>query len=121
MSRLQRTAGSGGLVYSTEAGRMCPGCRKPVTDCVCTKSVAPAGDGVARVACDTQGRRGKAVTVVRGLPLAQDALAQMARELKAACGVGGTLKAGVIELQGDHVDRVLAELTTRGLRAKRGK
>ena len=121
MSRLQRTSGSGGLVYSTDAGRMCPNCRQPVVDCVCSKSVAPAGDGVARVACDTQGRRGKAVTVVRGLPLAEDAQAQLARELKAACGVGGTLKAGIIELQGEHVERVLAELAARGLRAKRGK
>lgn len=121
MSRLQRTTGSGGLVYSTEAGRMCPNCRKPVDDCVCSKSVAPAGDGIVRVACDTKGRRGKAVTVVRGVPLPEDALAQLARELKTACGVGGTLKAGVIELQGDHVERVLAELGARGLRAKRGK
>ena len=121
MSRLQRAAGSGGLVYSTDAGRMCPKCRQPVADCVCARTAAPVGDGVARVACDTQGRRGKAVTVVRGLHLADDALAQLARELKAACGVGGTLKDGVIELQGDHVERVLAELGARGLRGKRGK
>ena len=121
MSRLQRTAGLGGLVYSTDTGRMCPNCRKPVAECVCMKAAAPSGDGVARVACDTQGRRGKAVTVVRGVALAEEALAQLARELKAACGVGGTLKAGVIELQGDHVERVLAELSARGLRAKRGK
>ena len=121
MSRLQRTAGSGGLVYSTETGRMCPKCRQPVADCACTRAVAPAGDGVARVAHDTQGRRGKAVTVVRGLGLADDAMATLARELKAACGVGGTLKAGAIELQGEHVERVLAELAARGVRAKRGK
>ncbi|MBU6465212.1 MAG: translation initiation factor Sui1 [Burkholderiales bacterium] len=120
MSRLQRTAGLGGLVYSTEQGRMCPTCRQPVADCLCARSAAPVGDGVARVARDTQGRRGKAVTVVRSVPLAADALAQLARELKAACGVGGTLKAGVIELQGDYVERVLAELSARGLRAKRG-
>ncbi len=123
MSRLQRTSGIGGLVYSTEAGRMCPACRQAVTDCICSRSAAPApaGDGVARVACDTQGRRGKAVTVVRGVALAEDALTQLARELKAACGVGGTLKGGVIELQGEHVERVLVELGARGLRAKRGK
>lgn len=121
MSRLQRTSGLGGLVYSTEAGRMCPACRQAVADCICNRSAAPAGDGVARVACDTQGRRGKAVTVVRGVALAEGALTQLARELKAACGVGGTLKGGVIELQGEHVERVLAELGARGLRVRRGK
>jgi translation initiation factor 1 len=120
MSRLSRTAGSGGLVYSTEQGRMCPECRQPIGQCRCARPTQPAGDGVARVACDSKGRRGKAVTTVRGLALAEDALAQLARELKAACGVGGTLKAGVIELQGDHVERVLAELAARGLRARRG-
>ena len=121
MSRLQRTAGSGGLVYCTEKGCMCPSCRQAVADCVCARAAAPLGDGVARVSHDTKGRRGKAVTVVRGLTLADSALAQLARELKAACGVGGTLKDGTIELQGDHVERVLAELGTRGLRAKRAK
>lgn len=121
MSRLQRTAGAGGLVYSTEQGRMCPSCRRPVADCVCAKAGKPAGDGVARVACETNGRRGKAVTLVRGLILEGDALDRLARELKAACGVGGTLKEGVIELQGDHVERVLTELGARGLRARRGK
>lgn len=120
MSRLQRTAGAGGLVYSTEQGRICPHCRQPVAGCSCVRRAAPAGNGLARVACDTQGRRGKAVTVVRGLVLEEDALAHLARALKAACGVGGTLKAGVIELQGEHVERVLAELAARGLRARRG-
>jgi len=120
MSRLSRTAGSGGLVYSTERGRMCPECRQPIAQCRCKQRPRPAGDGVARVACDSKGRRGKAVTTVRGVALEDEALAQLARELKAACGVGGTLKDGVIELQGDHVERALAELAARGLRARRG-
>ena len=111
----------GGLVYSTEQGRMCPTCRQSVTSCAChLQKVAPAGDGIARVRLETQGRKGKAVTVIRGATLESDALTALAKELKATCGVGGTCKDGVIELQGDHVARVLAALQTRGVRSKRG-
>ena len=95
-----------------------PGTPTPGTS-PCRARAAPAGDGTARVSCDTKGRRGKAVTVVRGLALEQAEMADLARALKTACGVGGTLKDGVIELQGEHVERVLAELAARGLRAKR--
>lgn len=113
--------GSGGLVYSTELGRTCPTCRRSVADCACPlKTPAPAGDGIARVKLETQGRKGKAVTVMRGAALDDAALSTLARELKASCGVGGTCKDGVIELQGDHVERVLAALQARGLRSKRG-
>lgn len=109
------------LVYSTEQGRMCPACRQSVATCVCRSlKPAPTGDGIARVKLETAGRKGKAVTVVRGVPLAADALAVLAKELKAHCGVGGTAKDGVIELQGDHVERVLAALQERKLRGKRG-
>ena len=120
MSRKSSLSDLGGLVYSTDSGRMCPACRQAIAACVCAQTrVAPAGDGTARVSCDTKGRRGKAVTVVRGLALEQAEMADLARALKTACGVGGTLKDGVIELQGEHVERVLAELAARGLRAKR--
>ncbi len=100
---------------------MCPKCRQSVTDCVChLQKTVPAGDGVARVRLETQGRKGKAVTAIRGAALEDDALASLAKELKATCGVGGTCKDGVIELQGDHVERVLLALQARGLRSKRG-
>lgn len=120
MSSKHRSSATGGLVYSTEHGRMCPACRASLAACTCTAAQAvPAGDGVARVGRETAGRRGKAVTVVRGVPLAPAQLADLGKALKAACGVGGTHKDGVIELQGDHVDRVLAELQSRGLRVRR--
>ena len=120
MSRKSSLSDLGGLVYSTDSGRMCPACRQAIAACVCAQTrVAPTGDGTARVSCDTKGRRGKAVTVVRGLALEQGEMADLARALKTACGVGGTLKDGVIELQGEHVERVLAELAARSLRAKR--
>ena len=111
----------GGLVYSTEGGRMCPSCRQPLAQCHCQQAQAarPLGDGRVRVARETQGRGGKAVTVVRGLPLDAAALAQMGKQLKAACGSGGTVKDGVIEVQGDHCDQVLALLQAQGYAAKR--
>jgi translation initiation factor 1 len=110
----------GGLVYSTESGRMCPACRQPVAQCACRKAAPlPAGDGIARVLRETKGRGGKAVTVVRGVPVDAAALAKLGQELKAACGSGGTVKDGVIEVQGDHVEKVLGLLQQRGFKAKR--
>jgi translation initiation factor 1 len=109
----------GGLVYSTEGGRMCPGCRQPLPQCVCRQLTRPAGDGVVRVSRETKGRGGKAVTVVRGVDADDAALAALAKRLKAACGSGGTVKGGVIEMQGDHVDTVMALLAKDGRVVKR--
>lgn len=111
---------AGGLVYSTDSGRMCPVCRQPLAACLCKQAPArPVGDGVVRVSRETQGRRGKGVTLVRGLPLDDTALADLGRRLKAACGSGGTVKDGVIEVQGDHRDRVVEFLQQAGWPVKR--
>lgn len=111
---------NGGLVYSTEAGRMCPACRQPIAKCACRKNAAaPPTDGVVRLFFETKGRGGKGVTVVRGLGLDEDALAALGKKLKAACGVGGTAKDGAIELQGDHRDRVMALLVAQGHKVKK--
>jgi translation initiation factor 1 len=111
---------AGGLVYSTEGGRMCPACRRPVAQCTCSRTVAaPPGDGIVRVLRETKGRGGKAVTVVRGAPFDAAALAELAKDLKAACGSGGTVKDGTIEVQGEHVEKVMALLQQRGLKVKR--
>lgn len=111
---------AGGLVYSTDSGRMCPACRQPVAECVCGQKVAaPAGDGIVRVSRETKGRAGKGVTLVRGLALDAAALTQTARQLKAACGSGGTVKDGVIEVQGDHCERVIEFLNKQGWTVKR--
>lgn len=113
-------------VYSTETGRICPGCSLPVAQCLCAankKALAAAGgaspDGIVRVQRETKGRGGKSVTLVRGLGLELDALSALAKQLKAACGSGGTVKDGVIEVQGDHVATLLAALEKRGYRVKR--
>jgi translation initiation factor 1 len=104
----------GGLVYSTDGGRMCPACRRPVADCVCGQKVVPAGDGIVRVSRETKGRAGKGVTLVRGLALDDAALTAIAKQLKAACGSGGTIKDGTIEIQGDHRERVVDWLKKDG-------
>lgn len=111
---------SSGLVYSTDAGRMCPDCRQPTAACICKQTKAlPKTDGVVRVSRSTKGRGGKTVTLVTGLALDESALAKLAKQLKAACGSGGTVKDGVIEVQGDHCDTVLQALLKQGHAAKR--
>ena len=107
-------------VYSTERGRICLICGRPVGECICSKKPArPAGDGVIRVALEKKGRGGKTVTVVTGLALADEALRDLASDLKRRCGTGGTVKDGVIEIQGDHRDTLIAALKEKGMKAKR--
>jgi translation initiation factor 1 len=108
------------LVYSTDHGRTCPGCRQPLEACICkaTKPI-PAGDGIVRVSREKQGRGGKTVTVVRGLTQDAMTLTTTGKQRRAVCGAGGTAKDGVIEVQGDHVERVMAWLTKAGHRVRR--
>ena len=112
---------SGGLVYSTAHGRMCPNCGKPKGQCICKKKKGGGAksDGIVRVGRETKGRKGKGVTVITGLPGSADALRKLASELKAKCGSGGTVKDRVIEIQGEHRDVLVAELTKRGYTVKR--
>lgn len=115
--------GLSGLVYSTDAGRMCPGCRQALSACACKQLASAAqqanGDGMVRVSRETKGRGGKSVTLVRGLALDAAALAQAGKQLKAACGSGGTVKDGVIEVQGDHCEVVMELLRKQGHQVKR--
>lgn len=123
MKRNGNDSGASRLVYSTDSGRVCPDCGKPVAQCAC-KALAqararPAGDGIVRVSLDTKGRKGKGVTVIQGVPLDDAALAQLGKQLKSACGSGGTTKDGVIEIQGDHRTQVIAALQQRGMTVRR--
>ena len=98
-------------VYSTAPGRPSPDSGKT--------AAAPKGDGIIRVGRETKGRKGAGVTVVNGLPLDSEGLADLAGSLKRLCGAGGTVREGVIEIQGEHRDRLVAELTELGYRVKR--
>lgn len=109
-----------GVVYSTEQGRMCPDCAQPVTGCRCRRNGLPAeSGGVVRVSRETKGRRGKSVTLVHGVTLDAESLAQLGKSLRTVCGTGGTVKEGVIELQGDHIPRVVEQLKAQGWVVKR--
>jgi len=108
------------LVYSTGPGKICPACRRPVAQCTCRKTQKPVkGDGNVRVGRETKGRKGKGVTVVTGVPLNQEGLQSLAKQLKQKCGSGGTVKNGVIEVQGDRRDLLVEELQKMGYRVKR--
>ena len=108
-------------VYSTEHGRLCPGCGKPTAGCQCKQAGRSVAEGPLRVSREKAGRGGRWVTLVRGLPLGDAALQQLGKQLKTACGSGGTVKDGVVEVQGDHVERVMAWLAERpeGFKPKR--
>jgi translation initiation factor 1 len=108
-----------GLVYSTDQGRMCPVCGNPADLCVCKQDASvPQGDGIVRVGRETKGRKGKAVTIITGIPLSTAELKRLARELKARCGSGGTVRDGIIEIQGDHRDKLIEVLKSRGWSVK---
>ncbi len=119
MSRNRRS--NRGLVYSTDIGRTCPECRRPINQCRCKQkeASAPSGDGTVRVGRQTKGRKGKGVTVITGLPLGQADLEKLGRDLKKRCGSGGTVRDGVIEIQGEHRDTLVEELGRRGYSVKR--
>ncbi len=109
------------LVYSSELGRVCPKCRQARNSCRCKQQTAPDpgnGDGIIRIQRQTKGRKGKGVTLICGIPLAGDELKKLAKSLKQKCGTGGTIKNGVIEIQGEHRDLLLTELQKQGWKVK---
>lgn len=108
-----------GLVYSTDQGKLCPECEQPIAQCRCNQDVIPQGDGIVHIRRESKGRGGKTVTTVTGVLLKESELKELAKALKKRCGVGGSLKDGVIEIQGDQVDLLLQELQQRGFTCKK--
>lgn len=109
-----------GLFYSTETGRTCSGCGHPVARCCCAqRQTAPRGDGIVRVSRQTKGRKGAGVSLITGLPLPEAELKKLAKKLKQRCGSGGTVKDGVVEIQGDHRDLLVQALQEAGYTVKR--
>lgn len=97
------------LVYSTETGRIKE--EKPATS-------IPQGDGIVRIRRETAGRNGKGVTTISGVPMDEAKLKDLAKALKVLCGVGGAVKDGVIEIQGDQREKLKTELEKRGFTVK---
>jgi translation initiation factor 1 len=108
------------IVYSTGLGSLCPNCRRPVRECVCPKGApGAAGPAAVRVAREIKGRAGKGVTTITGLPLSIADIEALATKLKKRCGSGGTVREGIIEIQGDHRDVIVAALIKMGWPAKK--
>ena len=99
------------LVYSTESGRVKQNGPAP-------KTAAQKSDGIVRLRREVKGRGGGTVIVISGIPLSAPETRELAGALKKKCGCGGTVKDGVIEIQGDHRDTLAAELQARGFRVK---
>jgi translation initiation factor 1 len=106
------------LVYSSETGLVNQA--KAVSHGKSKQQAVQATptDGTVRLRRETKGRGGGTVIVISGIPLAGPALKELAGALKKRCGCGGTIKDGIIEIQGDHRDTLLLELQTRGYRVK---
>jgi len=113
--------GTGRVVYSTGLGKICPGCGWPVADCKCHKSAeveAVPTRIVAKLRIEKKGRGGKTVSVVDGLPRNDAFLKELCQELKRACGTGGAVLEGAVELQGDLRDRIRPVLLKKGFVVK---
>ena len=112
------------LVYSTEFGRICPSCGKPTSKCICKKKKdnkaqsAYPKDGIVRIRREVKGRKGKTVTAVFGIPIDEEELQQFAKTLKRRCGTGGSVKEGIIVIQGDHRETLLDEIKKQGYTVK---
>lgn len=98
------------LVYSTDKGRISS--KKNDSEQI------PEGDGVVRIKRETKGRKGKGVTTISGILLKGSELKSLTKELKQACGTGGALKDGVIEIQGDNREKIKSLLEARGFKVK---
>ncbi|MCK5148925.1 stress response translation initiation inhibitor YciH [bacterium] len=115
---MKKTTDSG-MVYSTGAGRICPGCEQPVGSCLCDNSpILTESDGVIRISRESKGRGGKQVTIINGIVKSSAELKELARMLKMKCGSGGSIKDGEIILQGDKREAAKSYLESEGYRVK---
>jgi translation initiation factor 1 len=107
-------------VYSTAKGRLCPDCGKPASQCKCSQvgSKPDSADGIVRLRREVKGRRGKTVTTVYGIPHNPQVLLELAGEIKKRCGAGGSVKDGVVVIQGDHRQTLKRVLEEKGYTVK---
>ena len=107
------------LVYSSESGKVCSECEQLLSACSCNPSANPK-DGLktVRVSLTSKGRKGKSVTLIKGLRMNPSELKAYAGKLKKKTGTGGSLKDGVVEIQGDYREKVAEILTRDGWKIK---
>ena len=111
------------LVYSTETGKICTSCQKPLPECTCKKKKSRSQtnikiDGIIRIKREVRGRKGKLVTTASGFQINAAELKNLAAQLKRHLGTGGSVKDGVLIIQGDHRNALITELKNRGFEAK---
>jgi translation initiation factor 1 len=111
------------LVYSTEKDNICPKCGRPLKKCICKRADSRSkgdrkSDGILRLKRELKGRRGKTVTTVSGFDEKAEVIKKLASNLKNLCGTGGSVKDGVILIQGDHRNAIKAELENLGFKVK---
>lgn len=105
------------LIYSTDFGSACLDCGKPKNSCICRqmkKKALPETNGAVRLRYETALRKGKGVTLIKGLPLSEEKLLELSKKLKQQLGIGGTVKDFTIELQGDHREKAAQILRKLG-------
>lgn len=108
------------VIYSSEFGEMCPKCKKPRKECICSKDTyTPNPDGIVKVRREVSGRRGKGVITIRDVPGKQENVKELARFLKTTLGCGGSVKEGIIEIQGEKLEQVLDLLKKKGYTVKK--
>lgn len=116
--------GDSRLVYSTESGRICSLCGNSSAKCTCKKKKSTKkqqvypNDPVVRIRREVKGRKGKTVTAIFGVSLDDKKLKQLAKTLKSRCGTGGSVKDGIIIIQGDHRETLLQEFRKQGYTVK---
>ncbi|MCC6131078.1 MAG: stress response translation initiation inhibitor YciH [Acidobacteria bacterium] len=108
------------LVFSSDSGRVCPDCGRPKDVCSCKAKIEAQVPGkiTAKLRLEKKGRGGKSVTVIDGLPNNEAFLEDLAKELKKACGSGGAVKDGTVEIQGDHREKLRVLLSSKGYTVK---
>jgi len=106
------------IVYSTNSDwqEKCPSCDQPVDDCVCNSNGTSSRQGrVVYIKREVKGRKGKTVTTISNIG---GEAKNIQKELQQLCGAGGTVKNGIIEIQGDHRTKIKQYLEGKGMQVK---